>query len=153
MSFATARLVAAHEAAVTYYHHLLRHAAAAEPARAYLSGEGWRPPRSTRFSFRLLSRWLAWSARPSAGAMRGRRRRAGHRRSAQQGEGVHDRFRGRVMFLIRDERGRAVGFGACLIGDGTPKYLNSPQSALFDKGSLLYALRPCPRRHSRRGRG
>ena len=54
--------------------------------------------------------------------------------------GSHDRFRNRLMFPIRDERGRVVGFGGRALGDGQPKYLNSPQSPVFDKGSLLYAL-------------
>ena len=54
---------------------------------------------------------------------------------------VFDRFRHRVMFPIRDERGRMAGFGArTLEPDGAPKYLNSPQSPLFDKGRLLYGL-------------
>ena len=54
---------------------------------------------------------------------------------------IFDRFRHRVMFPIRDERGRMAGFGArTLDPDGVPKYLNSPQGPLFDKGRLLYGL-------------
>ena len=54
---------------------------------------------------------------------------------------TYDRFRNRVMFPIRDVRGRAVGFGArTLDPEGVPKYLNSPQTPLFDKGRLLYGL-------------
>ncbi len=54
---------------------------------------------------------------------------------------VYDRFRHRVMFPIRDERGRMAGFGArTLEPDGVPKYLNSPQGPLFDKSRLLYGL-------------
>ncbi len=54
---------------------------------------------------------------------------------------VYDRFRNRLMIPIRDERGRVVGFGArALAPDDNPKYLNSPQSALFDKSHLLYGL-------------
>lgn len=52
-----------------------------------------------------------------------------------------DRFRNRVTFAIRDERGRMAGFGArTLEKDGIPKYLNSPQSVLFDKSHILYGL-------------
>ncbi len=52
-----------------------------------------------------------------------------------------DRFRNRVTFAIRDERGRMSGFGArTLEGDGIPKYLNSPQSVLFDKSHILFGL-------------
>src|SRR5574341_339209 len=54
---------------------------------------------------------------------------------------VYDRFRDRLMIPIRDLRGRVVGFGArALAKDVQPKYLNSPQSALFDKGHLVYGL-------------
>jgi DNA primase len=59
----------------------------------------------------------------------------------QEGEGVYDRFRHRVMFPIRDATGRMAGFGArCLRDEDVPKYLNSPQSTLFDKSHLLYGL-------------
>ena len=51
-----------------------------------------------------------------------------------------DRFRNRVTFPIRDREGRAVGFGARALGDEKPKYLNTAQTAIFDKRSLLYAL-------------
>jgi DNA primase len=55
--------------------------------------------------------------------------------------GVYDRFRDRLMIPIRDARGRMAGFGARgLARDAVPKYLNSPQSALFDKSSLLFGL-------------
>jgi DNA primase len=53
---------------------------------------------------------------------------------------IYDRFRGRLMFPIRDPRGRVVGFGGRVLGDGQPKYLNSPDTPLFDKGRLLYNL-------------
>jgi len=51
-----------------------------------------------------------------------------------------DRFRGRLMIPIRDPRGRVIGFGGRILGDGEPKYLNSPQTVLFDKGRTLYNL-------------
>ncbi|SIO93301.1 DNA primase [Vibrio spartinae] len=52
----------------------------------------------------------------------------------------YDRFRGRVMFPIRDRRGRVIGFGGRVLGDGTPKYLNSPETDIFHKGKELYGL-------------
>ncbi len=52
----------------------------------------------------------------------------------------YDRFRGRVIFPIRDHRGRTVGFGGRVLGDGEPKYLNSPETPVFHKGSELYNL-------------
>ncbi|GLS82456.1 DNA primase [Paraferrimonas haliotis] len=52
----------------------------------------------------------------------------------------YDRFRDRLMFPIRDRRGRVVGFGGRVLGDGTPKYLNSPETPIFHKGQELYGL-------------
>ena len=52
----------------------------------------------------------------------------------------YDRFRGRLMIPIRDARGRVIAFGGRVIGDGEPKYLNSPDTPLFDKGRTLYNL-------------
>jgi DNA primase len=52
----------------------------------------------------------------------------------------YDRFRGRLMIPIRDPRGRVIAFGGRIVGDGEPKYLNSPDTPLFDKGRTLYNL-------------
>jgi len=52
----------------------------------------------------------------------------------------YDRFRNRLMFPIRDARGRTIGFGGRTMGDGEPKYLNSPETVLFHKGRELYGL-------------
>ncbi len=54
--------------------------------------------------------------------------------------GYYDRFRGRVMFPIRDLRGEVVAFGGRIIGPGEPKYINSPESPVFEKRKLLYNL-------------
>jgi len=52
----------------------------------------------------------------------------------------YDRFRDRIMFPIRDARGRTIGFGGRVMGDDEPKYLNSPETVLFHKGRELYGL-------------
>jgi DNA primase len=52
----------------------------------------------------------------------------------------YDRFRERIMFPIRNARGKLVGFGGRIIGKGEPKYLNSPETSLFSKGNELYGL-------------
>ncbi len=52
----------------------------------------------------------------------------------------YDRFRDRVMFPIHDSRGRVIGFGGRVMGDGEPKYLNSPETPVFSKGRELYGL-------------
>ena len=52
----------------------------------------------------------------------------------------YDRFRDRIMFPILDQRGNVIGFGGRVIGDGEPKYLNSPETPIFEKGRELYGL-------------
>ena len=58
----------------------------------------------------------------------------------RDGGGHYDRFRGRVMFPIRDARGRVIAFGGRVLGKDEPKYLNSPETPLFHKGRELYGL-------------
>jgi DNA primase len=58
----------------------------------------------------------------------------------EEGGATYDRFRGRLMFPIRDPRGRVIGFGGRILGSGEPKYLNSPDTPLFDKGRTLYNI-------------
>lgn len=53
---------------------------------------------------------------------------------------AYDRFRGRVMFPITDRRGRVIAFGGRILGEGKPKYLNSPDTPLFNKGRVLYGM-------------
>ncbi|MDZ7828450.1 MAG: DNA primase [Halofilum sp. (in: g-proteobacteria)] len=57
-----------------------------------------------------------------------------------ESERIYDRFRNRIMFPIRDRRGRTIAFGARVLDDATPKYLNSPETAVFHKGRELYGL-------------
>ena len=59
---------------------------------------------------------------------------------AKDGGGVYDRFRHRLMFPIRDTRGRIIAFGGRTLGDDSAKYLNSPETPLFHKGKNLYGL-------------
>ena len=61
-----------------------------------------------------------------------------------------DRFRGRIMFPIHDSQGRLVAFGGRILGDGEPKYLNSPETPIFSKGYLLYGYHYA-RTHMKRG--
>jgi DNA primase len=64
----------------------------------------------------------------------------------------YDRFRGRVMYPIRNRRGNVIGFGARVIDSGEPKYLNSPETALYHKGQELYGLYEAQEAIRRRGR-
>ena len=60
--------------------------------------------------------------------------------SGSGSDAYYDRFRDRLMFPIRDTRGRVIAFGGRVLGNGEPKYLNSPETALFHKGKELYGL-------------
>ncbi|TXH69265.1 MAG: DNA primase [Thiothrix sp.] len=53
---------------------------------------------------------------------------------------IYDRFRGRLMFPIRNRKGQVIGFGGRVLGSGTPKYLNSPETEVFHKGDDLYGV-------------
>ena len=55
-------------------------------------------------------------------------------------QGVYDKFWNRVMFPIMDINNRVIGFGGRVLGDGEPKYLNSPETIVFDKSRNLYGL-------------
>ncbi|MBW7982694.1 DNA primase [Enterobacillus tribolii] len=61
---------------------------------------------------------------------------------------TYDRFRDRVMFPIRDKRGRVIAFGGRVLGDGTPKYLNSPETEIFHKGRQLFGLYEAQQKHA-----
>lgn len=59
----------------------------------------------------------------------------------------YDRFRSRIMFPIRDKRGRVIAFGGRVVGNDTPKYLNSPETDIFHKGRQLYGLYEAQQKH------
>ena len=59
---------------------------------------------------------------------------------SKEGGQAYDRFRGRIMFPIRDKRARIIGFGGRVLDDSLPKYLNSPETSLFHKGKEVYGL-------------
>lgn len=60
---------------------------------------------------------------------------------------TYDRFRERIIFPIRDKRGRVIAFGGRILGDGQPKYLNSPETEIFHKGRHLYGLYEAQQQH------
>jgi DNA primase len=73
--------------------------------------------------------------------------------AAREGGGVIDRFRGRVVFPIHDAQARPVGFGGRLLGPGEPKYLNSPETPIYHKSSVLYGLHRAKEALRREGTG
>ncbi len=134
------RTYAANEAAARWYHELLVESEAGRQAWEYVQGRGI--DRATAEAFVLGFSPASWEA--AGEQLRQRGYTEGELLAAGllvEGErGPHDRFRGRLMFPIRDRRGRFVGFGARALDDSMPKYLNTAQTAVFDKGGMLYGL-------------
>jgi DNA primase len=110
-------------------------------ARAYLAGRGVDPEVARRFALGYAPegwdhlRDFMRAERVSEDVLLA----AGLVVKRESGTGVYDRFRGRLMFAIRDLQGRVVAFGGRALGDEQPKYLNSPETPLYTKGNLLYA--------------
>ncbi len=151
------RLRKLNEDALLWFHQMLLRSKDAAGARAYLQSRGITSESVISFSlgyapeqWDALSRYLlgqGYTERELVSGGLAREREMGKAATSQpgakgegQGGGVYDYFRNRIIFPIRDIRGRVIGFGARALGDGKPKYLNSPQTPLFEKNSVLYAL-------------
>ena len=137
------RLRALLEEAVNFYRHHLLQTPAGKPALDYLLKRGLQP--ATIEAFGLGYAPDSWDAALNYFTGKGYTRQdlldTGLVTERQGGEGVYDRFRNRILFPIRDVGGKMAGFGARILNpDDLPKFLNSPQTALFDKGRLLYGL-------------
>jgi DNA primase len=126
------------EAAAGYYHDMLLKAPAAEPARNYISGRGVDQKTIDDFQ-------LGFS---SGEGLKNHFRDKGFEESELLAVGLvgekegrtYDYFRHRLMFPIRDIKGRVVGFGARALDESLPKYLNSRQTSVFDKSGVLYGI-------------
>src|SRR3954468_21290035 len=132
------------EAAQAWYEEQLGGIEGAE-ARAYLEKRGVSDRIRRRFGFGY--------APDSRGKLRGALKGFGNDKLVEAGlliapdadkpgssKEPYDRFRGRLMFPIRDQRGRVIGFSGRIVGAGEPKYLNSPDTPLFDKGRTLFNI-------------
>ncbi len=139
------RLYAVNEAAAELFQQTLQQEPVAEPCRAYLVERGI--PDEAREKYRL-----GYAPGPDQGGwsyLIGKLQqkglavadieRAGLAVKKEHG-GYYDRFRDRVLFPILDMSGRVVAFGGRILGEGKPKYMNSPESLIFDKSRLLFGL-------------
>ena len=129
-------------AAAAWFRQNLKDTQVGMHARAYLAGRGIQPQTIDQFGVglaptewdgllkALIKKEFSESDLAIAGLVIPRNNNVG----------FYDRFRGRVMFTITDLRKRVVGFGGRVLGDGTPKYLNSPDTPLFRKGHTLFAF-------------
>ncbi len=135
------RLFQINEAAAEYYHHLLTSTKAGEVARSYLVKRNVTS--ETIKEFRLGFSPDAWEIIKSYLTSKGYTEKelieAGLLIEKEEG-GSYDRFRNRLMFPICDIQGRVTGFGARVLDDSLPKYINSPQTLIFDKSASLYGI-------------
>ena len=152
------RLRKLNEEAALWFHQMLLRSKDAAEARVYLQSRGISADSVMSFSLGYapeswdgLSRYLLGQGYTEHELVNGGLARArGEEKMTvgsgtsvggkEQSSGVYDYFRNRLIFPIRDIRGRVVGFGGRALGDGHPKYLNSPQTELFEKNNVLYAL-------------
>lgn len=133
--------------AANFYSKQLHNHATSTKARQYLHSRGLSDEAIARFSIGYSPEgWdnllRAMGAPPAALAECGLAIK-------KDGGGFYDRFRDRIMFPIRDQRGRVIGFGGRTMSDETPKYLNSPESSVFHKGRELYGLFEARKQHHR----
>ena len=137
------RLRALNEAAAIWFHHQLLQSPAAQYCRSYLDSRGvssesiahWRlgyAPDGDALTHYLLGAGYSDKELVEAGLAR--------EREANRGGGLYSYFRNRLIFPIRDARGQTIAFGGRTLDGGTPKYLNTPQTLLFDKSATLYGL-------------
>lgn len=136
-------LYRANDLALKYFHHMLMEHASGAIAREYLEGRGIT--RETIAAFSLGYALDRWDGFLQAATRRGFSpqvlERAGLASPRQGGSGFYDRFRNRVMFPILASTGRPVAFGArALSPDEQAKYLNSPETPIYNKSAILYGL-------------
>jgi DNA primase len=134
-------LFQANEAAAQYYHNLLVNSPAGEKAKNYLLGRGLTL--KTINDFQLGVSPNAWEMLMmyllEKGFSESELLDAGLILKSEEGK-THDRFHNRLMFPIRDARGRTTGFSGRVLDDSLPKYMNSPQTAIFDKSGTIYGI-------------
>jgi DNA primase len=141
------RLRKLNEDALLWFHQMLLRSKEAAEARAYVQSRGISADTVVTFSLGYapeqwdgLSRFLLGRGYTERELVNGGLARDRDGGLGGSSSGIYDYFRHRLIFPIRDMRGRVIGFGGRAFGENQPKYLNSPQTLLFEKNSVLYAL-------------
>jgi DNA primase len=136
------RLLEINNAAATFFHYMLVKSPKGEIARAYVEKRKIDQPTVEAFQ-------LGYSADEGSALLAYLTDRKGFEPEEieaaglairRESGGYYDRFRGRLMFPIRDSKGQVIAFGGRALGDAQPKYMNSPQTLLFNKSRVLYGL-------------
>lgn len=137
----TAGILAVLEQSSAYYQRQMRHHATASQAIEYLKHRGVTSEIADHFDMGFApAGWDNLLRETGNDAHQIKLLLAAGLISTKSENRYYDRFRNRIMFPIHDHRGRVIGFGGRAIGDEEPKYLNSPETSVFHKGSELYGL-------------
>ncbi len=135
------KLFEVNEAAAEYYHHLLLNTSVGEIARNYVTRRGLLPETIKNFQLGFapegwdtIKQYLKDKEYGEAELL------ASGLVVERDDKNSYDRFRNRLMFPIRNIQGKILGFGGRALDDSLPKYLNSPQTPIFDKSSSLYGI-------------
>ena len=138
----TNRVEQLNQAAAAWFLQNLRDEQAGVGAREYLESRGIQQTTIDQFGIGVaLAEWDGLlKVLTKQGFAHGDLETAGLVVARDNGSGFYDRFRARVMFTITDLHKRVVGFGGRVLGEGMPKYLNSPDTPLFKKGRTLFAF-------------
>lgn len=135
------RLRAVNAAAAAYYHHILTATSAGETARRYLERRGVLAETMRAFQIGFApAQWHALEEHLRQQRFAVDDMLAAGLLTKNETGNIYDRFRGRIVFPVRDAQGQVIGFGGRALGDEEPKYLNTPETPLFDKGSALYGI-------------
>ena len=135
-------LLRIHAEAAKFFRHQLLESPAGEGARIYMRKRGFSDDLMRQYGLGLAPD--TWSALldylTGKGARPEQVERSGLAISRKSGRGFYDRFRNRVIIPIANETGKVVAFGGRILGDGEPKYLNSPESPIYNKSNILYGF-------------
>lgn len=136
------QLLQAHEWSSKLYHFLLKNTEFGKPAMDYLKGRGFSDKAIDTFQIGYApARWDTLVQFLDKRSFNLEDMEKGGLVSAKQdGTGYVDRFRDRVIFPLHNRSGKVIGFAGRILGEGQPKYLNSPESRLFSKSRTLYNL-------------
>ncbi|MFD0616328.1 DNA primase [Paenibacillus sp. GCM10027629] len=135
-------LLKAHDLTAMLYHFLLKNSDHGQPAMEYLRGRGFTDKLIDQFQIGYApNRWDTLSQfLTKRGFDLSEMEKGGLLSLRSDGSGYVDRFRDRIMFPIWDRNGKVIAFAGRIMNDGQPKYLNSPETMLFNKSRVLYNL-------------
>ncbi len=135
------RLYKITEVAAEYFHYLLLHSGEAEKARIYTQKRGLSAKVIDDFQLGFApNKWDELGSHLAKSGYQDEDMLAVGLVAPRDSGGHYDRFRNRLIFPLRDVKSRVIGFGARALDDSMPKYLNSPETLIFNKSSVVYAI-------------